>query len=531
MRYTVLLLLLSFRLSAQTFQPDVFGHVNGQEFRDYIQKEGFELVGAFARETYRGDTIWISKVMKGGEWFYIDNSGNRFADEQAFKDFLDRKRTQTTMTERFQRTGPRDREVMHTVEELVIYEDISMNSDETHDNKVFTKGKRYGYRSNGKELLPPDYDAIEIAGSGYEALLKLTRKGKQGLADLNGKIIVPVEHEEVYVLFEESDYQLVPKGIVTRSKEGYSLLTLEGIVRTTPQPYQPSPSNGFILLTDPVTGKKGAMTESGQRLIPVAYDAVYRNEETDLVFVSNGREYDDDYKQGAYDLQGNPVIEAKYQHIGKFEGTILSVRLDEGPEWQYGLFDTQSKTFILPVEYRWEDYGINPRLIVHKGPDEARIYGMINRKGEWILPPQYSYMSYKENSAFIVAAMEGKYGVLDTTSLTVIPFTYDYLRALNNCTRCGNLPKDQFIAGMNENYGIIDKANKIVLPLTLPRFASTNTALGIEGFERSVFMDLKGNILYTAEFHVTRFYGGLIEGRTNDNRKVTADLYGNTVFN
>ena len=120
--------------------------------------------------------------------------------------------------------------------------------------------------------------------------------------------------------------------------------------------------------------------------------------------------------------------------------------------------------------------------------------------------------------------------MLDTTGLTIIPFTYDYLRALNDCTRCGNLPKDQFIAGMNEKYGIIDHQNKVVLPLTLPRFASTNTALGIEGRDRSVFMDLNGKVLYTANFWVTRYYGGLIEGRTNDSRPVKADLYGHTVI-
>lgn len=213
-----------------------------------------------------------------------------------------------------------------------------------------------------------------------------------------------------------------------------------------------------------------------------------------------------------------------------FSENLLILETGSGSSVRYGLFDIQKKTIILPVEYYWETYNPVNRIIVSKGEDEERLYGMINRQGQWLLPLEYGYLSHRSRDNYIVAKKDNKYGLIDTTGHSIIPFSYDHMRVLNDCPRCGNLPKDQFIVATGDKYGIVNLENKILVPLTLPQFGSTNTALVNESFERCIFFDLNGNVLSTAEFHVTGFRGGLIEGRTNDNRPVTADLYGHTVI-
>jgi hypothetical protein len=91
-------------------------------------------------------------------------------------------------------------------------------------------------------------------------------------------------------------------------------------------------------------------------------------------------------------------------------------------------------------------------------------YGVINRKGEWIVPPQYKSLFLSWNNYYIDAYAE-EYGkamtLLDTNGKIVIPPLYNHIRLINENLFEVEVSSSQ---GNYNKHGIIDRKGRMIIP-------------------------------------------------------------------
>lgn len=63
-----------------------------------------------------------------------------------------------------------------------------------------------------KEIIPVSYDLIRSVGGTVSGLIEVEKNTKKGLYNLNGKVVVPADYDEIYPLKENANVALLKKG-------------------------------------------------------------------------------------------------------------------------------------------------------------------------------------------------------------------------------------------------------------------------------------------------------------------------------
>ncbi len=93
------------------------------------------------------------------------------------------------------------------------------------------------------------------------------------------------------------------------------------------------------------------------------------------------------------------------------------------------LYDAQGKRFPLPAGYTLEGYSDGVMLLKNK---ETGLYGCMNYKSEWVVQPQYSYVTPSLSGMMVVGKENGKKGLVDTAGNWILPQVFDYI-SLPSC--------------------------------------------------------------------------------------------------
>ena len=165
-------------------------------------------------------------------------------------------------------------------------------------------------------------------------------------------------------------------------------------------------------------------------------------------------QYEKDGKMGFRDLDGNIVIEAKFDMAEMFSEGYSSVRVGN----KHGFIDKKGE-YILPLQ-AYEFLGS-----LHNGLASVRIndkVGFINIKGQEIIKPQFDWVGDFSEGLCVVRNDNseneiGKYGYIDTTGKVVIDFQFQYATNFEN----GRAKFE-----MKNLWGAIDKTGKIIEPAT-----------------------------------------------------------------
>lgn len=88
------------------------------------------------------------------------------------------------------------------------------------------------------------------------------------------------------------------------------------------------------------------------------------------------------------------------------------------------LFDVNGSRFPLPAGYTLESYSDGVMLLKNK---ETGLYGCMNYKSEWVVQPQYSYITPSLSGMMIVGKENGKKGIVDTAGNWILPQVFDYI--------------------------------------------------------------------------------------------------------
>ena len=322
-------------------------------------------------------------------------------------------------------------------------------------------------------LVPPTYNNIR---SFTPNLLLVQHKGEEGLMDLRGQFIVPLKY----------DY-IIPSGdsIVARMVDQWYTIDDKGQATLNPDFSKNALSSisysSFILSEiGPLPGDRaGLINERGDTIIPFIYNGLA------LLESSKGNYYKStlNRRKGIVRKDGEVIFFPTFDRIKNLDFPFVLIK-ENG---KYGVYDIEKRKWVLPREYDsikmdgeilsaqkngenllFFDLSGNLQNIPNYDPTihynnnlfgvrEGNKKGVVNLKGELVLPIVYDSIQYLNTNAFLVA--KGNKWELSTGS-EIIPIQYDNF----------NITQDGFlIVEKNGKKGLLNTNGQEVLPPGLPR--------------------------------------------------------------
>ena len=171
------------------------------------------------------------------------------------------------------------------------------------------KNGQYGVMKNDEELILNEYQSIEYDES--NKLFTLEKSKKYGIADLNGKIIVPTEYNQIDItgiyLYAQNS-----QGITVYDTSGTqaNINTDVAILNTENEKYK-------IRIDNSEGTKYGVINDKGEQVIEEKYN--YLEYLFDNYFIVSNEES----KLGVIDDDDNVKIEIKYDSLQKIDGTNI----------------------------------------------------------------------------------------------------------------------------------------------------------------------------------------------------------------
>ena len=220
------------------------------------------------------------------------------------------------------------------------------------------------------------------------------------------------------------------------------------------------------------------INKEGKIIVPPKYyDIDYYYQGTSRVSV-----YDSVTKKvfyGLIDSTGKEIISPRYRNLENFYDGYIQVALedDKSPNKKlWGIVDKKTGKEIVPCKY--ESIGSffeGMAAVLQNGR-----WGFINLKGEMVIPPKYvkantyTILKFSEGLAVVTTdtTLNKKFGAIDKSGKTVIPFVYDNLGdfaeglALANkgkILKQGQYSWQQDIVAAGK-FGYINKTGKTIIP-------------------------------------------------------------------
>lgn len=247
--------------------------------------------------------------------------------------------------------------------------------------------KTKAINENNEEILK-GYDKIEALDNFdskqniwfEDNVLRVSKNGKYGLIDFDGKEILTCDYDEITALNGVKSNILVKKA-----------------------------------------GNVGLVNEQGQTIIPVQYKEIKTLKEgykSEYIIVN------EEDKQGIISTTGSILVDPQYEEVKYLNSSNLFAVKEEGV-WK--LIDTQSKEIIIDGGY--EDIAeAKTENIIIKNKGKC---GIISTNKEEKIAPQYEDLKYVF-SIYYIAKKDGKYGIINLNNEEVIPFEYISMNYVEN---------------------------------------------------------------------------------------------------
>ena len=324
---------------------------------------------------------------------------------------------------------------------------------ESKRNMEAQGGTKYAYLDKNQNMVVPFgiYDYADVFGLGRKAIV--ANKGKYGIIDEYGELVLPLEYDFVEQPSLWSNYANI---FVATKRDTVILFNKNlNIIPTADIASYSDNYDGCLIVTNR-ENKKGRIDYNGKQTIPFRYDTIYNNSNSSGYIAK---------KNGFYGFisQNNKIIQPfKYNYIYAVKGKNMAY-VDKNNK--AGIFNKDG-SIMIPFEYDaiYATY-YNHSLYESLFPDTKEIYivekngkiGTIDDKNNIIIPIIYDGLSgwveYGPEAHFV--KKDGKYGIISLKGKIIIPIEYDYV----------GLPSAGIITVKKESkYGVISWKNKEILP-------------------------------------------------------------------
>lgn len=265
----------------------------------------------------------------------------------------------------------------------VFYLDCDSVSSFKEGMAYFCKDGAYGYIDHtGKTVIEPIY---EDAGYFQDGFADIMKNGRHGLIDKQGNMIIPPEYDRIE--------------------------RQEGI---------------FVVQSD---GSYGCFDATGRELLPVNYDQI---------FVRDGMiTIQKDGKEGLADQKGTILVEPSYQDIQPVPGRPFAVVESNG---MWGMVDDRGDDYqgIDHLGSIWRELRYDYMSCSRGQIKNVLTYSYEGRMGCMSIADFSNLVpcKYDQISEFVhdmaVLQLDGKYGVVNTTGVMVLPVVYDRIILFDN---------------------------------------------------------------------------------------------------
>jgi WG containing repeat len=309
--------------------------------------------------------------------------------------------------------------------------------------------------------------------------LLFNEKGKIGLKDEAGKVVIPASFEALG--WSDGSFSLVGEVTGYKLKDHWGLINLKKeFLSQAIYERLTYPGGDRIIAQKKINAVKtsvGCLNLQGETVIPFAYDGIKIVGLRAIVFVKQGI----NYTYGLIDLNGHEIIPLHYKNIYPLGTLRYAV---ENNEKKMALF-SEAGTPVTDFKIDSISSFRNNLAIVH----QELLQGLINRDGEVRIAPQYSDIRIDadgtvsarlpnewkvltgdnreirktEGDELIALKKElycivksSRYGILDKNFGIVIPLDYTYL---------GPLLNNSLVAARNGKFGIVRTNGSILIPL------------------------------------------------------------------
>ncbi|MDP8051324.1 WG repeat-containing protein [Pasteurella atlantica] len=190
---------------------------------------------------------------------------------------------------------------------------------------------------------------------------------------------------------------------------------------------------------------------------------------------------------GLIDRRGQWVVQPQYRYIGAFnEESLAEVYTKDG---KFAYINKKGKI----VTALFDSQTIFYEGLAERTKDN---WGMLNTKGEWVIPPEFDYIHNSYNG-YVIVEKNDKYGAFDRKGKLVIPLTLEWIQSFSN----NGLAE----AKKNTKYGYINTKGEWVIK---PQFDETHF-FDSNGLAKVVYDGKYGYINEKGKFIVPAKFGYL----------------------
>lgn len=335
-----------------------------------------------------------------------------------------------------------------------------------------SKGGKTGFIStDGKRMIEPVYE--EIIDYWHEGILPVQKEGKWGFIDREGKEVIAPQ----FAIFWSVQDGMVAVGS-DKEKEPNQLIDLRGKTLPLPDNVDSIDNIGEGMVGVKIGDKYGYANTAGELVIEAKYDRISS-------FYEGFAEVGIDNLSGIIDKTGREIIPLRYYYIMRSQdGYFIPV---DHQESTMAVFNRKGEQ-VLPAEYSMiseyeEESSMEFRLFI-KGITIAlknEYWGVIDEQGKEILPFEYERLSLLDNG-WLIAAKDGKEGVIDRQGKVIIPFEYESLSYAEGIFMMDKrLPNEQSIKNnATVRYsGILDGQGKELIP---PQYENVKPLPGAKNY-------------------------------------------------
>ena len=290
------------------------------------------------------------------------------------------------------------------------YNEISRVNDIDDDKNYYlicAKNGQYGVRKNEEILLENEYQSIEYNDTNQVFIVQKSKK--YGVASREGKIIVPLQYNEIKIA---GNYLYA-----TQNEQGTTVYNSNGtqanmdsnitILNTSNEKYK-------IKINSKDGTKYGVTDKNGKQLIEEEYNYIeYLQDNYFIASNENG-------KLGILDDIGNTKLEMEQDSLQKIQNTNLIQATIAGDK----LTSIYSKSVEKICEMNNATIAINDEVIKVYNEEETKYFSKDGKELKNI-------DVYKENKLF-VAKKNDKYGFVDKNGNVVVDFKYEKAYEFNS---------------------------------------------------------------------------------------------------
>jgi hypothetical protein len=315
--------------------------------------------------------------------------------------------------------------------------------------------------ATGKLIIPIEYESIIKTKDSF----KLTKDNKQGAADMQGTIIVPVNYDKIESLarYFSSGFENLFK--VTIGEKTGVIDYKNKVVIPVDYEYVEDFEDDFFLVVD--NKKFGLFSKKGELLQELKFDFIERaKNERAIVFLtrkegltgmlnSSGREI---YRPQFKEVFIVPDSDQDLNRVERYEKSYFVVLRDSTN--MCGLFDLYTGKFAIPIKYDNIYQHTNREFYLARQHEKFGVLSVDNKvKVDFIydtlsFSKTYIFDKDKINNNGFVAKRNGLFGVINLSGDMLVPFEYTYLEKLSY--------KGLYKAKKENHFVLINQQNEIL---------------------------------------------------------------------